>query len=174
MPAARMKAVKNRVVSGLHTIQGLQMGTKETTLHIVDPSFSNSAGHAAIIARGIPTTSIKILTMQKAWNINEDDTRQISSTVDWLDRHIVLRVIGDDEKPMEFPINLMVFECIARAGSGYVAEEFYAHDLRRIKTFLGSLARHQGSKGGNISLFIHGGMRSVSIEDGLIQVGGGL
>lgn len=175
MSAVRMKAVKNRIVSGFHTIQGLQMGTKETTLHIVDPSFSNSTGHAAIIARGIPTTSIKILAMQKAWDIgSKEDIRQISSTVDWLDRHIVLRVMGDDEHLMEFPINLMVFDCIARAGSGYVAEEFYAHDLRRIKTFLGSLARHQVSKGENISLFIHGVMRSVSIEDGLIQVGGGL
>ena len=39
MPAASMKAVKNRIISGLHTIQGIQMGTKETMLHIVDPFF---------------------------------------------------------------------------------------------------------------------------------------
>ena len=175
MTAPRMKAVKNRIVSGLHTIQGLQMGAKETTLHIVDPSFTNTGGHAAIIARRIPTTSLKVLPMDKAWKIIEGKAHhRISSTVDWLDRHVVLRIEEEDGNAAEFPINLMVFDCIARASSGYVAEEFYAHDLRRIKTFLGSLTRRQVSENGNISLFIHGRMRSVSIDEGVIQVGGSL
>ena len=175
MPATQMRSLKNRIVAGLHTIQGLQLGERETMLQIVDPSFANAGNHSAIIARSIPTTSIKILPMRDAWDIDPEKERwQISSTVDWLDRHIVLRVLDKDKSPMDFPINLMVFDCIARAGSGYIAEEFYAHDLRRIKTFLGSLARHQVSEDGNISLFIHGKLHSVSIDEGVIQVGGSL
>ncbi|SFN55882.1 hypothetical protein [Marinobacter pelagius] len=175
MPATQMRSLKNRIVAGLHTIQGLQLGARETMLQIVDPSFANAGNHSAIIARSIPTTSIKILPMRDAWDIDPEKERwQISSTVDWLDRHIVLRVLDKDKGPMDFPINLMVFDCIARAGSGYIAEEFYAHDLRRIKTFLGSLARHQVSEDGNISLFIHGKLHSVSIDEGVIQVGGSL
>jgi hypothetical protein len=175
MPATQMRSLKNRIVAGLHTIQGLQLGTRETMLQIVDPSFANAGNHSAIIARSIPTTSIKILPMREAWDIDPEKERwQISSTVDWLDRHIVLRVLDKNKSAMDFPINLMVFDCIARAGSGYIAEEFYAHDLRRIKTFLGSLARHQVSEDGNISLFIHGKLHSVSIDEGVIQVGGGL
>jgi hypothetical protein len=114
--------------------------------------------------------------MREAWDISPDHQRwQISSTVDWLDRHIILRVLGsENEGSVDFPINLMVFDCIVRAGSGYIAEEFYAHDLRRIKTFLGRLARNQISENGNISLFIHGKLHSVSIDEGVIQVGGGL
>ena len=116
---------------------------------------------------------MKILPMQKAWSIDkEQEHLQISSTVDWLDRYIVLRIVENDGKTVDFPINLMVYDCIARAGSGYVAKEFYAHDLRRIKTFLGGLARRQVAQDGNISIFIHGGMRSVSIDEGVIQVGG--
>jgi hypothetical protein len=176
MSATQMKALKNRIVAGLHTIQGLQLGTRETTLQIVDPSFANAGNHSAIIARSIPTTTIKILPMREAWDISPDHQRwQISSTVDWLDRHIILRVLGsENEGSVDFPINLMVFDCIVRAGSGYIAEEFYAHDLRRIKTFLGRLARNQISENGNISLFIHGKLHSVSIDEGVIQVGGGL
>ncbi|MCG9703217.1 ATP-binding protein [Vibrio natriegens] len=175
MTASRMKTIKNRIVSGLHTIQGLQMGGKETTLHIVDPSFTTTGGHAAIIAKRIPTTSIKVLPMDKAWDISKDKlSRRISSSVDWLDRYLVLKIEKEDREPSEFPINLMVFDCIARASSGYVAEEFYAHDLRRIKTFLGSLTRQQSAENGDISLFIQGKLRSVSIDEGVIQVGGSL
>ena len=70
-------------------------------------------------------------------------------------------------------IDLMLYDCIARAGSGYVAEEFYAHDLRRVRTFLGGLARLHESDDDEISLFSHGKIYSLSIDDGVIQVGAG-
>ncbi|BCO21084.1 hypothetical protein KUC3_39410 [Alteromonas sp. KC3] len=173
MTATKMKTVKNKLIAGLHTIQGLQIGDDETTLHIVDPSFTSSVGHTAIIAKKIPTTLIKILSMNNAWNTS-DGLYDISSSVDWLDRHIVFRIEDRNLKPFDFPLNLMVFDCIARASSGYVAEEFYAHDLRRIKTFLGSITQQHVSEEGNIPLFINGKMRSISIDEGVIQIGGSL
>lgn len=111
--------------------------------------------------------------MNNAWNTS-DGLYDISSSVDWLDRHIVFRIEDRNLKPFDFPLNLMVFDCIARASSGYVAEEFYAHDLRRIKTFLGSITQQHVSEEGNIPLFINGKMRSISIDEGVIQIGGSL
>jgi len=167
-------SIKNKLVSGLHTIQGLQTSIKEATLHVVDPSFSNAVSHAAIIAKSIPIKFIKLIPMKDVWNdSNGDSPWAVSQTVDWLDRYIILRVETQNNYKIDFPLNLMVFDCIVRASSGYVAEEFYSYDLRRIKTFLGSLTRNQKTEGENISLFIKGKMHSVSIDNGVIQVGGG-
>jgi hypothetical protein len=167
-------SIKNKLVSGLHTIQGLQTSVKEATLHVVDPSFSNAVSHAAIIAKSIPIKFIKLIPMKDVWNSsNGDSLWAVNKTVDWLDRHIILRVETQNNDKVDFPLNLMVFDCIVRASSGYVAEEFYSYDLRRIKTFLGSLTRNQKSEDENISLFIKGKMHSVSIDNGVIQVGGG-
>ena len=66
----------------------------------------------------------------------------------------------------------MMFDCITRASGGYVAEEFYAHDLRRITNFLGRIAERGSSVDDDLSLFLHGRMHSVAIDNGVIQVGG--
>ena len=68
----------------------------------------------------------------------------------------------------------MAFDCVSRAGSGYVAEEFYAHDLKRVKNFLGHLAEKGGRNEKDIDLFLNGTIHSVGIDGGMIQVGGSL
>tara|TARA_R110002072_G_scaffold218230_1_gene375938 strand:+ start:1301 stop:3142 length:1842 start_codon:yes stop_codon:yes gene_type:complete len=172
--AAEMVEMKNSVISGLHTIQGIQMSSKETHLHIVDPSFSHSGAQSAIIARKVPSKSIKLVSMKRAWaTAGQPNEYEISESVDWLDRYIVLSIEDKQEVVTHLNIDLMLYDCIARAGSGYVAEEFYAHDLRRVRTFLGGLARLHESDDDEISLFSHGKIYSLSIDDGVIQVGAG-
>jgi hypothetical protein len=171
---ARMSLLKNRVMAGLHMLQGLRMGTKETNLHLVDPAFGSATSHAAIIARRISAPSVKLLPMGDKWNNEDaDDSYPMTSAVDWLDRHIILRIKQSDEKHSDFPLNLMMFDCTTRAAGGYVAEDFYAHDVRRITNFLGRIAERSNKGDDEISLFLHGRMHSVAIDDGVIQVGGG-
>ena len=170
---ARMSKLKSRVLVGLHMLQGLRMGGKEINLHLVDPAFGSATSHAAIIARRIPAPLIKLLPMADKWESSaEKSTYAITNSVDWLDRHIVLRIKEGDEKHSDFPLNLMMFDCITRAAGGYVAEEFYAHDLRRITNFLGRIAERGSSVDDDVSLFLHGRMHSVAIDNGVIQVGG--
>ena len=171
---ARMSLLKNRVLAGLHMLQGLRMGAKETNLHLVDPAFGSATSHAAIIARRISAPSVKLLPMADKWDAAaKEPAHAMTNAVDWLDRHIVLRIKQSDEKYSDFPLNLMMFDCATRAAGGYVAEEFYAHDVRRITNFLGRIAE-RGSKGDDeVALFLHGRMHSVAIDDGVIQVGGG-
>lgn len=172
MTRAEMTSLKSKVIAGLHTIQGLQMSTRETYLFLVDPAFGNVTSHAAIIARKIPTKNLKLLPMSEGWLINNDDSdKALINTVDWLDRYIVLR-IEDANNFIDFHLNLMMFDCICRASAGYVAEEFYSHDIRRITNFLGRLSETISTKEEEISLFLHGSMHSISIDDGVIQVGG--
>jgi hypothetical protein len=73
----------------------------------------------------------------------------------------------------DFSLNLMMFDCATRAAGGYVAEDFYAHDVRRITNFLGRIAERGSGSEDEVSLFLHGRMHSVGIDNGVIQVGGG-
>lgn len=170
---ARMSKLKTRVLAGLHMLQGLRMSGKETNLHLVDPAFGSATSHAAIIARRIPASSVKLLPMADKWEGSAARaTHGMTNAVDWLDRHIVLRIKEGVEKHSDFPLNLMMFDCITRAAEGYVAKEFYAHDLRRIKNFLGRIAERGSGIDNEVSLFLHGRMHSVAIDNGVIQVGG--
>lgn len=171
---ARMSMLKNRVLAGLHMLQGLRMGAKETNLHLVDPAFGSATSHAAIIARRIPAPSVKLLPMADKWDqAVAKPAHAMTNAVDWLERHIVLRIKESNDKHSDFPLNLMMFDCATRAAGGYVAEEFYAHDVRRITNFLGRIAEREGGTNDEVALFLHGRMHSVAIDNGVIQVGGG-
>ena len=171
---ARMSMLKNRVLSGLHMLQGLRLGAKETNLHLVDPAFGSATSHAAIIARRISAPSVKLLPMAEKWHqALAEPACAMTNAVDWLDRHIVLRIMESNQKHSDFPLNLMMFDCATRAAGGYVAEEFYAHDVRRITNFLGRIAERGSGTDDEVSLFLHGRMHSVAIDNGVIQVGGG-
>jgi len=173
LPLQQMARLKNRLISGLHTIQGLQMSHVETNLHLVDPAFGNATSHAAIISRKIQSRSIKLLSMSAALAFEGQDENTILRSVDWTDRYVVARFTVD-EVDHDLKIDLTAFDCLSRAGGGYVAEEFYAHDLKRTKNFLGHLAEMRTSDGGEINLFLDGSVHSVSIDEGMLQVGGSL
>lgn len=173
LAAQRVTSLKNRMIAGLHALQGLRLGTRQTTLHLVDPAFGNATMDAAIIARRIPASRLSLIPMAAAWSVSPDSVDALSASVDWLDRRIVLRVTLDDDVQIDLPLDLVAFECVVRAGAGYVAEEFYAHDIRRVLSFLGRLAERNVDRDQEIELVIHGTTRSVSIDGGVVQVGGG-
>ncbi len=174
LPRKRAGELKRHLIAGLHTIQGLQFSDQESQLSLVDPAFGNATGHAAIIAASVPAKDITLVPLSEKWLIREEHERySLSGSVDWLDRHVVLRITSEDQSPTDLLLDLVTFDCIVRAGGGYVAEEFYAHDIRRISSFLGRLAETRKVTGDAIDLVIEGVGRSISIDDWLIQVSGG-
>ena len=149
---ARMTALKGLMLAGLHAMQGLRMGARETNLHLVDPAFGNATFHAAIIACRIPSTNVKLLPMEKAWNFKHGQKEwAMTAAVDWLDRTVVLRLETSSGKPRNLHLDLLMFNCIARAGAGYVAKDFYAHDLRKVLNFIGRIAEQASDSGAEIS-----------------------
>ena len=149
------------------------MGGRETSLHLVDPAFGSATGAAAIIARRIPGAAIKLLPLSEAWAASEVSGRiRMNRTVDWLDAQVILRIEQGSDDPHDLPLDLMLFDCVARAASGYVAEEFYSHEMRRLMNFLGRLAEQGAAREQDIDLSIRGELRSISIDQGVIQVGG--
>ncbi len=171
-PPQEQVKLKSTIVAGLHVIQGLRMSRTETTLYLVDPAFGRASSDAAIVARRIPTSSIHLIPARNGW-VGGVPEWTLPESVDWIDRTIILRIEERGAPPSDLALDLLSFECIARSASGYVSEDFYAHEIRRIRTFLGRLAGRGRTDEGQISLFINGKIQSVSIDMGVIQVGGG-
>lgn len=169
----RAGELKRNLIAGLHTIQGLQGKDQESKLNLVDPAFGSATSDAAIIAASVPAQDISLIPLSEKWLIEESlEKYSLSGSVDWLDRHVVLRITSQDQAPRDLLLDLVTFDCIVGAGGGYVAEKFYAHDIRRISSFLGRLAETRKATGDAIDLVIEGHNRSVSIDNGLIYVDG--
>jgi hypothetical protein len=163
--------LKNLVISGFHSLQGLRMPRSEANLHLVDPAFGRATDDAAIIARRIPASQLQLLPARRAWP-QGNAVWSICDSVDWIDRTVVIRVQERDGGVTDIGLDLLSFECVTRSASGYVSEDFYAPEIRRIRAFLGKLAAQGHLAGSEIMLFMDGRVQGVSIDMGVIQVGG--
>jgi len=167
-----LSKLKALLIAGLHTIQGLQLNRNQNNLHFVDPAFGSASSHAAIMAGKIPSAQVKLIPMSEAWNIaGEKEHWAIRKSVNWIDRHIVMRIEGGEGFSSDIFIDLMLFDCLTRAGFGYVAEQFYAHDLRKVDRFIEAFAENLNAKDQDLQLFLHDTMYSVGIDDGVISIG---
>lgn len=162
--------LKNRLFAGFHHVQGIQK-REGPMLFLVDPAFGRSSSEAAILADKIPSQRVQLLNLASTWS-HADGQKQwsIKESVNWLDRHIVLRVKSANmASHRDFHADLMMLDCLLRASSGHVPSKFYEHDLRKISTFLGALAQ-TGSKLGEITVLLDGQTKTINIDGGVIQV----
>lgn len=162
--------LKNRLFAGLHHMQGVQKG-EGPTLFLVDPAFGRSSSDAAILADKIPGHRVQLLNLTSTWTHTDEQSKwSVTNSVDWLDRHIVLRVKSSDQKAdTDFHADLMMLDCLLRAASGHVPSKFYEHDLRKVSAFLGTLAQ-TGSKLQEITVLLDGKTQAINIDGGVIQV----
>lgn len=165
---------KGQLLAGLHMIQGVRLALRANFLYLVDPAFGRATSDAAIISRQIPSNQIQMIPMRDGWSLGSDQVdHSLVSSVNWIDRHIIVRFEGGSGSYDDLVLDLMAFECVLKAGTGYVAEEFYSHDLQRIRNFLARIAEKGRSEDGQINLFIAGQIFSVSLDEDIIQVNGG-
>ncbi|MDL5030965.1 hypothetical protein QRD43_03520 [Pelomonas sp. APW6] len=172
LPPQDRVRVKNTMIAGLHSIQGLRIGRAETMLYLVDPAFGKASADAAIVARQVPSSRINLHPAKAAWLGGQDDRWFMPRSVDWIDRSVILRVDERLGSLKDLQLDLLSFECIGRAASGYVSEEFYANEIRRVRTFLGQLAEGATEESAQITVFTRGQLQNVSLDQGVIQVGG--
>jgi hypothetical protein len=164
--------LKSTVIAGLHAMQGLRIGRTETMLYLVDPAFGKASADAAIIARQIPSSRVSLKAASKAWLAGQESTWFTPKSVDWIDRAVILQIEEGSSDLRDLPLDLLSFECVTRAASGYVSEDFYANEIRRVRTFLGQLAEDGRGEGAQIAVFMHGRLQNVSLDMDVIQVGG--
>jgi hypothetical protein len=164
--------VKSTVIAGLHAMQGLRIGRTETMLYLVDPAFGKASADAAIIARQIPSSRVNLKPASKAWLAGHQSTWFMPKSVDWIDRAVILQIEEGPNSVRDLPLDLLSFECVTRAASGYVSEDFYGNEIRRVRTFLGQLAEDGRGEGAQIAVFMRGRLQNVSLDMDFIQVGG--
>lgn len=170
---ADMSRIKSRIIAGLHTIQGIQTRKKQPNLLLVDPAFGAATTHAAIISREIQPKHIKLVPMIEQWSIPEGSKKfAMSNAVDWIDRHVCLQIFSDAGSRKDFFLDLLAFDTVSRASGGYIAENFYAHDIRRIMNFLAQLSEESNRRDAEIKFFMKGELQTVAIDENVIQVGG--
>ena len=165
--------LKRSIVAGLHHIQGIRFFETTPTLHLVDPAFGTSMTGTAIIASRVKPADIQLIRLGDKWGQTTDHANHISASVDWIDRHIVLRINDQQNRSHDLLLDLVLFDCILRAASGHVPTKFYEHDIRRVRRFLGQIAQVTKSSSDYISLIREGKSYSISIDGSTIQVGAG-
>ena len=164
--------LKKRVIAGLHHIQGLQFSEQTPTLHLVDPAFGRSMSGTAILAVTIKPANVDLLRLSEKWGSSDDLTYHVKKSVDWIDRHVVLRVVDQLGEAHDLLLDLMTFDCILRAAAGHVPTKFYEHDIRRVASYLGRIAQSAQASSDQINLIRDGKSRTISIDGTTIQVGG--
>ncbi|MDO6825001.1 hypothetical protein [Marinobacter sp. 1_MG-2023] len=170
---AQQSLLKKRVISGLHHIQGLQFSEQTPTLHLVDPAFGRSMSGTAILAARIKPANVELLRLSDKWAANDDQKYHVKQSVDWIDRHVVLRIIDLQARPHDLLLDLMTFDCILRAAAGHVPTKFYEHDIRRVASFLGRIAQSGRVSSDQINLIRDGRSQTISIDGSTILVGAG-
>lgn len=165
--------LKKRVIAGLHHIQGLQFSEQTPTLHLVDPAFGRSMSGTAILAARIKPANVDLLRLSEKWGDSDELTHHVQRSVDWIDRHVVLRIVDQQGNPHDLLLDLMTFDCILRAAAGHVPTKFYEHDIRRVASFLGRIAQLAQASSDQINLIRDGRTQTISIDGSTIQVGVG-
>ncbi|MBT6182489.1 hypothetical protein HOI04_01250 [archaeon] len=170
--------IKNKLVSGLHTIQGIR-ASADSSLNVVDAAFGRSTNHAAIISQTIPSNKIKLYSQSQVWKREDESNNRdlLSQATDWIDREVILYIELDEmneKKFFQLPLNLSLFDCIMRASGGYLPPIFYNNDIRRVFYFLGTLGRKiKHDENSSINVIVGGKNRTITLDEGdVIQVGG--
>ncbi|KQW61046.1 hypothetical protein ASD02_23215 [Ensifer sp. Root1252] len=165
--------LKQKVIAGLHHIQGLQFSEKVPTLHLVDPAFGRSMSGTAILAARIRPANVDLIALSEKWGRSDEADHHVKRSVDWIDRHVVLRIVDQKGPPHDLLLDLMTFDCILRAAAGHVPTRFYEHDIRRVASFLGRIAQSAHASTDQINLIRDGRSQTISIDGSTIQVGAG-
>ncbi len=163
--------LKRQIIAGLHHIQGLQFAEQSPTLHLVDPAFGRSMSGTAILAAKIKSADVDLKRLSEKWGPSDEISHHVNQTVDWIDRHVVLRIQGQLQEPQDLLLDLMMFDCILRAAAGHVPTKFYEHDIRRVASFLGRIAQSSRATSDQIDLVRDGRSQTISIDGNTIQVG---
>jgi len=170
---AKQSLLKRRVIAGLHHVQGLQFAEQTPTLHLVDPAFGRSMSGTAILAARIKPANVELLRLSDKWGDIDDVEFHVKESVDWIDRHVVLRITDLRDRPHDLLLDLMTFDCILRAAAGHVPTKFYEHDIRRVASFLGRIAQSGRVSSDQINLIRDGRSQTISIDGSTILVGAG-
>lgn len=159
---ARTTQVRDRILDGLHVLQGLRPKTK-MHFFLADPAFARGESRAPIIARRFSRSQVKISSVEATWR-----DPQMTRAVDWTPRRLAV-TFGNDAERLE--LDLLQFELVARAAGGVVARRFFGAESRRILARLGAIAAAGGADAQVIHVMDGPRLSQIDIDNGVFVVG---
>ncbi|TNE90350.1 MAG: hypothetical protein EP330_08520 [Deltaproteobacteria bacterium] len=162
---AKMLAILERLVAGLHVVQGVRTSSQSAgLLYLVDPAFSRSSNRSAVIAHQFDQTNLELVGEAQFWT-ETDGEPQLLEAVDWLDRRVVLahrEQLGSPPAPI-LDFDLLQFEFVMRSAAGVVFNEFNAAERKRIVSRLARIAEERKSPR-DIKVMEGGRLRRLILE----------
>lgn len=132
-------AITDRIIRGLEAVQDVRRGSRQlTSLLVVDPAYGAVSGSASIVANQVSVKRISLMSRRAYWERQSPESADLPSSVDWLDRRIVILIQPKDE-PVPLELNLLQFEFVMRSAHGLACRRFYQGDIRRILARLNEL-----------------------------------
>ena len=159
MTARDLVDVRDRVIDGLHVVQGIRPRSA-THFLVTDPAFSRAGGRAPVVARAIPRQQVALTSLEGRWS-----SRELASSIDWLPRLVVV-TFGRESAMVE--LDLHQFEFLLRAAGGVTFREFHAPMIRRVLRQLASLA--SGGDQYEIRVVDGASVRHISVDHGTFKV----
>jgi hypothetical protein len=171
-PAA-MRLIVERVVKGLHVVQGIRPQDNQS-LFLVDPAFARAGSSASIIARRIPKRKLWLFGLHEFWEKKDEEGKaDLMNAVDWVDRIAVLCDQTKGNEPI-VELDLLQFEFVMRAADGAFFPNFHDSGRRRILTRLARVAENGSSEDEEIRAVVNDQIRTIVVErDKTIEINGG-
>jgi hypothetical protein len=170
----RMKAIVDKLVAGLHVVQGIRPRDR-SQLYLVDPAFARSGSHTSVVAVSIPRKSLWLWGLHEFWEQHQDNGERPSMmrAVDWINRSVVL-CRGVERRDKLLVLDLLQFEFLLRASDGVAFPIFHAADRRRLLGKLAEVAESGRDRDPEIRFVMGDSIRRIVIErDGSLEIHGG-
>ena len=167
----RLVETRDRLLSGLHAVQGVHLQPGRIHFCLLDPAFARTEGTAAIVARELAASAVVVRSESGHWATMSNNVRPaLPAAVNWLDRRIVVELCRG-EPPLQ--LDLMQFEYVMRAADGLSCRNFFRAEIRRILARLAALADSSSEKEGVIKVVTGSVTRSVMIDQDFIRTSEG-
>lgn len=163
--ARRRMEIRDQLVCGLHTLQGIRLPGKPQKLYVVDPAFGEGKSRASILARKIPLRDIRLMSESAWWKEQLDGgDPELTRAVDWIDRRVIVKFGDRIERTLH--LDLMSFEIVMRASGGVCQRLFFHAEIRRVLSTLALLAQERDQGEEEIEVIVGGVVRRIDIDLG--------
>ena len=161
---AEFRWLRDQLISGVETIQGLRRSGTGRHLLLVDPAFSAGTTAASIVARHIPITSVGVRSQSSSWTRVLGRAPDLPGALDWADRSVAIE-IGDAGEAHSIHVDLLTFEYLMRAGEGLDGRVFFDAEVRRIAGALAPLVQ-RSDEDDQIEIVREGRIEGLVIDTG--------
>lgn len=170
--ARRLAAVRDRLVDGLHVLQGIRPAD-ELSFCLTDPAFTAGRGRAPILACRVSRSELTLCGLEKVWAKLQAEHPKgpdlLSEAMNWIPRRICL-VFGKNIAE-RIELDLLQFEFVMRCADGIAFREFHGPEVRCLHRRLAQAATVRQRPEEAIEVIVGRDRKQISIDGDDFRVG---